>query len=87
MNFRLVSNVEFAQMILDRKYMDRKSIAFRFLKNVDRKLPNPTKNSGKTDDEMRQIRFNYWIVTTAIKLSIAAFAFRMLYLQRKKVRI
>lgn len=34
---------------------------------------------------MRQIRLNYWIVTTAIKLSIAAFAFRMLYLQRKKV--
>ena len=34
---------------------------------------------------MRQIRLNYWIVTTAIKLSIAAFAFRMLFLQRKKV--
>lgn len=42
------------------------------------------KNAGRTDDEMRQIRFNYWIITTAIKLSIAAFAFRMLYLQRKR---
>ena len=47
----------------------------------------PLKNAGRTDDEMRQIRFNYWIITTAIKLSIAAFAFRMLYLQRKRVRI